>query len=331
MTSRVTLNPSRPFRRFYPGLQRRIRALQHSVRKSPKSLVEWVVVLGLFVSIWQGRSANQRADLSIELASRPFVSIERPYWWYEEDGNHSFWLGLGFNRRNYGERPAEELEFRNVRAVTIDIDEEGIANKVKHRTPLGSPYASEYLRDERNRLILHVMGVMSEYFRNHSDVSKVELEAFLDALSPQSPALQNDAIFMNDGALLFKRVEVNNEMTEYLQRQRTVVFPGQLQGRVLNFQMGANPAQILEGKNLLVVFLGLRYQGPLRNTRYSSFFLGYSDGHFSQLERIQQGRGGAFLREFQSWLSQEGRRKDQPWWRKWLSESSRFACRLGCM
>lgn len=279
------------------GRKRRIEERDFSVQLG--------MLLAVVVSVVFAGFQTFQLREQIELENRPFVSIEDPHWWHEQDGLGSFWLGLGFFRRNYGEKPAEELEFRNLRAAIISIDEEGIAKKVTLRTPEGNrKYLDEYILDERNRLILQLMDILAQYFRTHPDVSKVDLEKFLKSLALNSKTVQGAPVLVFEGKPLFDLVEVNNEMAEYLQRQRVSLFPSRegRERRILMQQMGKGLADVVEGRNLLVTFFAFRYRSPLMGKSYSSFLLGFGDRNFRQ--QIQ-GFKGFLLQTFQSWSSEE--------------------------
>lgn len=285
-----------------------LRASAHSIFQRIKPIVEWIFKNAALIAAsgsmifagWQAILLKKQ----IELENRPFVSIENPYWWYHRDENKSVWLGIGFDRSNYGQRFAEEVEFRNFRAITVAIDEKRLTEKIERRTSQGlKQYLAEYVADERNRLVLRLMSVLSRYFRTHPDTDKLALEAFVASLSPESPTLQGDGIFFYDGRLLFSPVEVNNEMQEYLKSQRGFVLPNRLpQKGQITLQMESANADVLDGQNLLIVFLAVHYQSALRDMDYSTFFLGYSGRNIGK--KIQD-RDGAFLAEFQSWSSEE--------------------------
>lgn len=271
--------------------------IKRTIRWIFKKAALVIAFLALIFTGWQACLLKKQ----IELENRPYVSVENPYWWYKRDANNSVWLGIGFDRSNYGQRPAEGLEFRNFRAVTIAIDDGGLKEKIERQTQQGmKQYLSEYIADERKRLIFRLMDALSSYFREHPDVDKTTLERFLGSL-PQ--ALKGDKILFYEGRPLFRLTEVNNEMKGY-QRQRVIVYPtrSKPQGGMVIEQMGS-AADVLDGQNLLVVFLAFRYQSVFQDMSYSTFFLGYSDR--SSERKIQEGRNQASLSEFQSWPSEE--------------------------
>ncbi len=261
------------------------------------------VILAILSTIFGGQQAWLLRQ-QIELENRPFVSIEDPFWWFEEDGAGSFWLWTGFHRNNYGQKPAEEVQFRNFRAIIVSINDEALANKIRQRTSKGQEkYLSEYILDERNRLVLHLVGLFASYFRSNPDASKDDVNIFGQVLARGLVTSQDLSLSFYKNEPLFRLVEVNNEMRGYLGSQRTTVFPHQDKVIYWTLQMGSGLKEILGGENLLISFFGFRYEGPVKNAAYSTFFLGYGDRNLS-LSKIAKGSGGAFFREFQTWTAE---------------------------
>ena len=296
--------------------------------KFGEGLSYWAIVIGLVYSIVQGiqsnrrankdrlssinqaENINRRADENTELANRPYVSIEKPLWYYHLDNNRSVWLSIEFERRNYGARPAEVVGFRTLRVFTLTIEEELIREKVRHaKTDRGQYFEGDISEERNNRLILQLMAVLERWLRLHPDCLREELSAFLTSLSPQSSELQGKDVFTYENQLLFRFNEVAGDLNEYLRPRRTLLFPAQAHsdespGRKVTLNLDS-AALVLDNNQLLVVLMGLSYQGFIHDKRYSTFFLGYSDRQGSDHVRISKEEGGAFFTEFCSWLLED--------------------------
>lgn len=280
-----------------------------SVYKPKDYLASVVSIVAIVVAsigvYYTGRQATLLSQ-QIQLENRPFVSIEKPLWWYSDDEHGNFWLWLQVRRNNYGEKPAEELRLRNFRAMNLVIHEDALRQKVTERTPAERrQHLGEYVADERNRLVLRLLGIFAEYFRAHPDASQQQAGAFIDSITQTPSKLENFDIGFYDGNSLFARVEVNNEMSDYLANQRAVLFPKQPSDILWTLQFGGGIQDVIRGNNLLVVLLAYEYRSHLKDSYYSTCFLGYSDRNFPDNSLIDRGRGGKFLKEFQVWSIKE--------------------------
>ena len=257
----------------------------------------FIALVAIVFMVLTGRNAAL-LKRQIELENRPFVSIE-DVWWRPD----TVWIWCGFNRTNYGTRPAEEIEFRNFRAVVFEMRSDLIEQKVKQRTPPERmQYLQEYMLDERNKIILNLMEVIATFFKERPDARYAEVDAFLRGLTPESPELRKNGIFIHEGQLLFQCFEVNHDMDEYRRRQKTTVFPEQPHSEKLDQQMGEGGLRdVLQGDKLLVLYWAFRYHDIQKDNEYSTYYLGYSDRNFGQL--LNDGRRFS-VQEFQSWASE---------------------------
>lgn len=265
---------------------------------------EWIqVVIALAALATVGFVGCQTLLLrrQIELENRPFIGVKNVYWWHLPNTN---WFGLDFTTQNYGNKPAIESHIRNFRAVIFYIDNTMIEEKIKSRPDFQEQYLQEYVLDERNRLILKLLEILAKHFKDYPDIQKKELEQFINSLTPTL----EDEIFFHNGKLLFKIVEINNEMEEYYRRQQILVVPNEPRERKLIQQMNKYGIQdILDGNNLLVIYLSFQYQNIQKSKQYSTCYLGYTDKHFSEHKVIlEDGWEKGPLQEFQSWSLEEG-------------------------
>lgn len=266
----------------------------------------YVSLVAVFIAAVTAFYTAQQASLlrhQIRLENRPFVSIEQPLWWFSRDEKGSVWLWLGLRQNNYGDKPAEEVKLRNFRALDLTINEEALEKKIREGThEEAEKYVDEYVLDTRNQIILGIMKMLMQFFREYPDASKEDARLFVEGLISQKPKSGEFEVGYYGATALFGVEEVANDMQVYLSHQNRVLFPNQSIEFMWTLQIGGGIKNVLEGTNVLVVLLGYEYQSTLRDVEYSTFYLGYSDRNFSQ--RIKKGEGGAFLREFQVWTDE---------------------------
>lgn len=256
---------------------------------------------------WNLSQQTQTLRQQMELENRPFLSIENVYWQYKPS---SVWLTSDFRLRNYGEKPAEEFQLRNYRVIIFEIKESLIEEKIKEewREKLEEVTGLEkskrlrlYKDDERGRLTLHLMRVLADFFRANPDARQAEVKKFLDNLGPASPELKGNKIFVYKKKLLFRSIEVNNEMEEYFREQRRIVSPKQAKLQEMTQEMGEPWLKgILDGKNLLVVHWAIQYRDILSERLYSTFYIGFN-------RRFSNKPDKEFISpfvEFQSWSAE---------------------------
>lgn len=273
----------------------------HPFLRRHKDFMQAIIAVGVIGSMLFTAQQACLLRKQIEIEIRPSVSIENAHWSYRPNTD---WFTSDFVRKNYGGRPAVEFHFKNFRAIILKIHDSSLQQKVRARTPSGqAQYVQEYFEDERNRLILNLLELVAEYFLKHPDAKKKEVGNFLGRLEPKSPEVREREILLFEKQLLFRVVEVNNDMDEYYRRLRVVVFPGDEKRRGLKQQMGSDGVrQVIEDSNVLIVYWAVGYKDIEKMREYESFYVGYCDRRCREnREPTEDEWVGNPPREFRSW------------------------------
>ena len=159
----------------------------------------------------------------IRLENRPFIGIKKVEWVYKTDTEL---FSATLFRDNYGMKPAEDYRLRNCRVIILEIDDDAIEKKMISNH--NNQYLLEHTIDERNRLVLNLMGIFATYFRKNLDAKQTDVERFLKFLGSQSKELGGKDIFTYDDKLLFRLVEVKQGIQPYYQDKSLIVFPNQV-------------------------------------------------------------------------------------------------------
>ncbi|OGX30039.1 MAG: hypothetical protein A2879_03570 [Omnitrophica WOR_2 bacterium RIFCSPHIGHO2_01_FULL_49_10] len=249
-----------------------------------------VTIFGLGWTIYQGMKTNERTDLNTELANRPFVSIEEPYWIVSEGGvAEGKMFEAGISIKNYGSKPAEKVKDRNFRAIIFDIKNIEIKDKIGN---------DKNILDERKRLTLELIRLLVGFFEKNPDANNENISTYLSQLSPDCLELKDKAVLLHKGALLFNELEVSQDLNDYKKGEGYLIFPTQpLWWSIKTDMSDAYLEGIIEGKYLLIVYWGIEYKGFRKDKEYSTFYLGYYDAMMN-VPKFE-------LQKFQSWSTDE--------------------------
>ncbi|MBL7151427.1 MAG: hypothetical protein ISS89_02425 [Candidatus Omnitrophica bacterium] len=233
-----------------------------------------IVVLGIIISIYMGVSNLSITQRNVELTNQPFVSIESGRWWKEPSDRFS----AIFKMVNYGNKTAKEVKIRNFRILVVSIDKENIIKKIEQKINNSQKqYLTEYYLDEKNKLCLQLMQILSDYFRINPDATNSQLKEYISNLKSSSKELIGKYALIEQSQLLFNVAEINNDLSEYYSIQSHLLYPKQPRGQELRQQMGEGGMNgVIKGNNLLVIFFSIEYYGFLKDKRYSTCYIGYT-------------------------------------------------------
>lgn len=257
---------------------------------------QWVwnllLVLATLASPWIAwRIADQSLNLSkkqLALQLRPFIAVLKPSFSFHpdpEDQRH--WLRINYLVHNFGEQPAHEYVRKNDKVMVISLPPESLETAIKTasdptRTVTERDVAFQKLLDTRADII----GQLYNYLRQH----------------PMATVQEINEKFANKG------VHCYGDIVE-LFPPPTLLLPKEAKTAGSRRDAGPNYGQGLEsGKEVLVYYVYLTYEGTLPNETFSTFYMAYYDENVGQVfkgEAHPEGVNGIALTEYRQWMDRQ--------------------------
>ena len=257
---------------------------------------QWVnllLVLATLASPWAAwRIADRSLNLSkkqLALQLRPFIAVLKPSFSFHPDPeDQRNWLRIEFFVHNFGEQPAHEYVRKNDKVMVISLPPQLLETATKTagdpaRTVTERDVAFQSLLDARTE----ITGQLYNYLRQHPMATWQEINEQFGS----------------------KGVHCYGDITE-LFPPPTMLLPKEAKPAGSGRDAGSNYGQgLAAGKEVLVYYVYLTYEGALPNETFSTFYLGYYD---ENLRRIFKGGArpdgvkGISLTEYRQWMDRQG-------------------------
>ena len=257
---------------------------------------QWVNLLLILVTAASPWAAWKIADRSLNLSKkqlalqlRPFISVLNPSFSFHPDpADHRNWLRINYTVYNLGEQPAHEYVRKNDKVIVISLPAEllDIATKTADdpaRTVTERDVAFQSLLDATTE----ITGQLYNYLRQHPMATRQEInERFAS-----------------------KGVNCYGDIIE-LFPPATMLLPKEAKRAGSGRDAGSTYGQgLAAGKEVLVYFVYLTYEGALPNEIFSTFYMGYYDENLRRIfkgEVRSEGINGIALTEYRQWMDRQG-------------------------
>jgi len=264
----------------------------HGFWKRPEFL-NFLLVLATLASPWVAwRIADQSLNLSkkqLALQLRPFIAVLNPSFSFHPDREgHRNWLRVNYSVYNFGEQPAHEYVRKNDKVMVISLPAVLLDTAAKTagdptRTVTERDVAFQSLLDAR----VEITSQLYSYLRQHPMATRQEI----------------NEQFASQG------VHCYGDITE-LFPPPTMLLPKEAKPAGSGRDVGSNYGQgLAEGKEVLVYYVYLMYEGALPNESFSTFYMGYYDDNLRRIfkgEISPEGVNGIALTEYRQWMDRQG-------------------------
>ena len=236
------------------------------------------IAISFFIS---GRSL-ELSKKQIVLQLRPFIGIIKPSFSFpfDAEGNR-YWLKVRFFVHNFGKQPAYEYIRKNDKVMMISLSGERFQELEK---TLNDSNSSTTERDVARQRVI--------------DAQKAIIEQIYEYLrkKPETSYADINRVFGDKG------VHCYGDIKERFP-QPTFLLPEQTQENLSMRDVGPNDGQrIALGKEILVYYVSLSYEGGTVSEAFPVFFMGYYSELSEQVYRGQpRPNSEVRLREYKQW------------------------------
>jgi len=210
---------------------------------------------------------------------------------------------------NYGNKPAQDFSTKNFRIIIFKLNEEKIIENLKDKS-LPEEYFQEWLLDLQNKICWETANLLADYFFYNPNADKVKTANFINSWNDNLP---DDNLLRYKTTLLVNLQEINNDMSNYFDKNSLLIYPNQKDvGRKLVQQIGKENIKGVEDRNnFLILYWSIEYRGQMKKFSnpfsypiYSTHYVGYNI-HPSPLIDKKTDQSSYFLNEIRSWNKTE--------------------------
>ncbi len=231
-----------------------------------------IAVIGSF-ALYYSYEGNQATKRVLEIQLRPILAFEKPRYWvkYTRSGEKKYRsFRAEFNLRNFGKTPAHEFRKINNKVMFVTKDK---------NLPLFKGDSADQIRDR----FLYRKGILELFFKFFETKPKASLEEVIRHfahLNKNPDLIDNGYLKSEENKLTFK-VGGYPDVDEWAS-PGTMISPGFDNPNGIGRSSGHEVEQLVDnGKNMIVVFVALEYEGIKPGKKYHYFFLGYYDKWFN--------------------------------------------------
>lgn len=256
---------------------------------------QWMSLLLILVTAASPWAALYIADRSLNLSKRqlalqlrPFIAVLNPSFSFHPDpGDQRNWLRVNYTVYNFGEQPAHEYIRKNDKVMVISLPPELLETATK---TAGDPARTVTERDVAFQKLLdaraEIVGQLYNYLSQH----------------PMATWQEVNEQFASSGVHCYGDiVELFPPPTMLLPKEGKTAGSGR--------DVGSNYGQgFAAGKEVLVYYVYLTYEGALPNESFSTFYMAYYDENLRQIfkgEARPDGVKGIPLAEYRQWMDRQ--------------------------
>ena len=244
-----------------------------------------IAIIGM-AALYISYQANRTTQKALEIANRPILSLTKPRYTVSRKEMR---FDASFELLNSGRTPAHEFEVINDKVLFVS-KEKDFSRFKDNQGKLSEEYF--FFRKGILELLLH-------FFEKNPKATLEDVRGHFAELT-KNPALVDNKYLKDKANKVAFRVDGYGDVLDW-KRPPTMITPNSRNPIRTGRSSGNEVDQLVEnGKNMIVVFMALQYEGINPDKKFRYYFLGYYDNPFGERKSIKFPRRLIWFKEWSS-------------------------------